>query len=293
MTAALSYGVVTPARDEASNLVKLARCIDTQTRPPSLWVIVENGSTDDTLETARDLASRNDRVRAITLSGQTIPTRGGPIARAFEAGLEAFVEHPDVVVIVDADTTMEGDYFERLMRKFQDDPMLGMASGSRYEIHRGSWTRHRPTGSTTVEGQCRAYRWSCLPDILPLDDAMSWDGIDAVKAKLRGWNTRTFEDFGFRHHRAIGARDGSRTKAWATEGKGAYYMGYRPYYLALRALHHARSEPAAFGLIWGYLAEAARRAPRCPDRAVIDFVRREQSLRNLAVRIREATGRSA
>jgi hypothetical protein len=70
-------------------------------------------------------------------------------------------------------------------------------------------------------------------------------------------------------------------------------MGYRPYYLVLRALHHARREPAALGLVWGYASSALRRSPRCPDREVVDFVRSDQSLRNILRRTREATGRTA
>lgn len=285
--------MITAARDEAHNLGRLADCLTAQTCLPRAWIIVENGSTDDTLEVATELSTRHDWVRPMSVTGQSVPTRGGPIARAFQAGLDALGEHPDVVVIVDADVTMDHDYFERLLEKFEADPSLGMASGSRFELDDGSWRRHNPAGSTTVEGQCRAYRSSCLVDVLPLDDYMGWDGIDAVKAHLRGWATRTFPDFGYRHHRVMGARDGTRAKAWASEGRAAYYMGYRPYYLVLRALLHARAEPAAVGLIWGYLGEVARRGPRCPDQDVIDFVRSEQSLTKLPDRVREARGRTA
>jgi glycosyltransferase involved in cell wall biosynthesis len=284
---------VTPARDEAQNLPRLAQCLVGQRVLPSAWMIVENGSTDDTLAIATKLADEHAWIRVISRPGESVPTRGGPIARAFEAGLEALDTEPSVVVIVDADVSLEPEYFDRLLEKFATDPRLGMASGARHELERGEWRRHNPTGSTTVEGQCRAYRWECLPDVLPLPDAMNWDGIDAIKASLKGWNTRTFFDFGYKHHRTMGTRDGSRTEAWATEGRGAYYMRYRPYYLVLRSLHHARREPAALGLIWGYLSAAARRAQRCPDDEVVSFLRRDQSMRNIFKRTREATGRAA
>ena len=259
---------------------------------PAAWVIVENGSTDDTLEVARGFAKDHPWITVLSRAGETVPTRGGPIARAFEAGLEALDTEPAVVVIVDADVSFGPEYFERLMEKFAADPRLGMASGGRHEFTRGEWRRHNPTGSTTVEGQCRAYRWACLPDVLPLQDAMNWDGIDAIKANLKGWTTRTFFDFGYKHHRTMGTRDGSRAEAWATEGRGAYYMRYRPYYLFLRSLHHARREPAALGLLWGYVSAAIHRDPRCPDQDVVEFLRRDQSLRNIIRRGREATGRT-
>jgi glycosyltransferase involved in cell wall biosynthesis len=293
VTAPASYAVVTPARDEALNLPRLEGALAAQTHRPLAWVIVENGSTDDTLGIANEIAGRHDWARAISLTGEPVPTRGGPIARAFEAGLASLDEEPEVVVIVDGDVSMEPDYFELLMGKFAADPSLGMASGSRFEPHKGSWRRHQVVGTFTVEGQTRAYRMRCLPDVLPLDDSMGWDGIDAVKANLRGWTTRTFPDIEYRHHRLVGARDASVASARVLEGRGAYYMGYRPTYLVLRAFHHARREPAALGLIWGYVLEAVKRGPQYPDRDVIEFLRSEQSIRNLPARMREARGRTA
>jgi hypothetical protein len=42
-------------------------------------------------------------------------------------------------------------------------------------------------------------------------------------------------------------------------------MGYRPSYLALRALHHATRRPIALAMIWGYVASAARREARIEE----------------------------
>ena len=44
-----SYIVVTPARNEESNLLDVADSMIKQTIKPKLWLIVDDGSTDDTL----------------------------------------------------------------------------------------------------------------------------------------------------------------------------------------------------------------------------------------------------
>ena len=62
-------------------------------------------------------------------------------------------------------------------------------------------------------------------------------------AELRGYRTAGFQDFGFRHHRKVGERDG-RLRAGAALGRQAWYMGYRPSYLMLRALYRARENAA-------------------------------------------------
>ena len=51
----LTYAIVTPARNEARNLPRLAACLVEQTVQPSAWVIVDNGSTDGTSELGQRL----------------------------------------------------------------------------------------------------------------------------------------------------------------------------------------------------------------------------------------------
>jgi hypothetical protein len=44
-------------------------------------------------------------------------------------------------------------------------------------------------------------------------------------------------------------------------------------------------------MLWGYAQAAAAGEPRCADDAVRGYVRRQQSLRRLPLRAREAFGR--
>ena len=110
---------------------------------------------------------------------------------------------------------------------------------------------------------------------------MGWDGLDEVKVGLRGFRTRQFADLAFRHHRAEGGRERHRLRARALSGRASWYMGYRPSYLVLRALHRARTDPAALAMVWGYAAEAVRRSPRCADPAVVAAVQERQALTSL------------
>ena len=75
------------------------------------------------------------------------------------------------------------------------------------------------------------------------------------------------------------------------QGHAAYYVGYRPWYLVLRALFNARREPAALGMIAGYAAAAVRREPRSDDVDARAYLRRQQSLALLPRRAAEALGR--
>jgi poly-beta-1,6-N-acetyl-D-glucosamine synthase len=286
----LTYGVITPVRNEERNLRRLGESLAAQTIRPSSWTIVDTGSTDDTRTFASELEQAHGWVLQTALDDAGVLERGGPIARAFEAGYSELREQPDIVVKVDADVSFDPDYFERLLARFDAEPSLGMASGSCFEQEDGVWRQRFVTGST-VWGAARAYRRECLDAVLPLERRMGWDGVDEFRANVRGWETRAFTDLPFRHHRKEGARDGSARKARFAQGRAAHYLGYRFWYLTLRALWHARTELAALAMIAGFLHAAALRQPRCGDDAARRYLRSQQSPRRLSVRLRQAAGR--
>jgi glycosyltransferase involved in cell wall biosynthesis len=275
--AALSYAAVTPLRSERENLGRLAASLEAQTVAPTEWVIVDNGSTDGSLEAARELAARLPWVRVIEIEGDPAPRPGAPIVRAFHAGLGALSVRPDVIVKLDADVSLAGDYFERQLAAFAGDPALGIASGACLELEDGEW---RPVDVTEghVRGAVRAYRRECLHDVLPLEEGVGWDGIDGLKASMRGWRTRTVPELAFYHHRPLGHRDGSRTARWKAQGRACWFMGYRPGYLVLRTLHRARQNPHALAMLPSYLGAALRQEPRYADLEVRRYLREKQSL---------------
>jgi poly-beta-1,6-N-acetyl-D-glucosamine synthase len=286
----LSYAVVTPARNEAGALPRLAASLDEQTVAPSAWVVVDNGSDDDTLAVARGLAAERPWMSVLEEPGESVPTRGGPVARAFMAGIGAIRGEPDVIVKVDADITFDPDYFARLLAEFAADDSLGIAGGTCWEQENGEWVERHVTGDR-VRGASRAYRRECLQQVLPLEQRAGWDGIDELKAAARGWRTASIRSLRFYHHRLTSARDASRRRRLIETGRSNYYAGYRPSYLVFRALFKARREPVAVVMIWGYLQAALRREPRCDDAEARAYIRRQQSLRRLPLRAREALGK--
>ncbi|HEV7640864.1 MAG TPA: glycosyltransferase family A protein, partial [Gaiellaceae bacterium] len=286
------YAVLTPARDEAADLPRLERCLAAQTVPPALWVVIENGSSDGTDRVASALAAEHDWIHAVSAPPGPARVRGAPVVRALHEGLAALDERFDVVAKVDADVSLEPDYFERLLHAFEAEPALGLASGGCLELVDGAWRERRVTGSH-VWGAARAYRRACLDDVLPLDERMGWDGLDQIRAAARGWQVGRIAGLAFRHHRLEGTRDGSRRRVWAAQGSAAYYMRYRVSYVLLRTLHRARSEPAALALLGAYVAAALRREARCSDREVTERLRRQQRARHLLARVREVSDRGA
>jgi glycosyltransferase involved in cell wall biosynthesis len=281
-----TYAIITPARNETANLPRLAECVVGQTHRPAWWVIVDDDSDDGMDAMAARLASQHDWILArSTGAGHDRLARGrrqGRDLEAFRLGLRELPGPVDVFVKVDADTSFDADYFERLLQRFADDPDLGIAGGSCYELRHGEWIRVKVADSHP-RGASRAYRWALRADVFALEPVLGWDGVDEVMAELRGYHTEGYKDLGFRHHRRVGERDG-RLRAGAAIGRQAWYMGYRPSYVLLRAVYRTRENVASPAMVFGYAAAAVSRAPRCSQKVIIDRVRSGQRLRVVARR---------
>jgi hypothetical protein len=58
----MNYALITPARDEAGNLERLAGWVLEQTVRPQVWIIGDNGSRDASPEIGRGLARGHDSI---------------------------------------------------------------------------------------------------------------------------------------------------------------------------------------------------------------------------------------
>jgi glycosyltransferase involved in cell wall biosynthesis len=283
----LAYAVVTPARNERSNLERLSASLAAQEQLPETWMVVDDGSDDGTLELARELAATHSWI-ACTTTGDASGLlsngrRQGRALESFRHGVRALSRLPDVVVKVDADTSFEPGYFRRLLAHFAAEPDLGIAGGACYELENGEWVRQKVL-ETHPRGASRAYRRDCLDTVMTLEAQMGWDGLDEVKAALAGYRSRTLLDLGFRHHRMAGARETGRLRHGTAQGRAAWYMGYRPSYVLLRTLYRMPRDPGAVGMVLGYLAGFATRQPRCPEPDAIRLLRNRQRFSSLVRR---------
>lgn len=275
----LTYAAVTPARDEAENLPRLAAALLAQTVLPVRWVVVENGSRDGTDELVRALAAEHDWIRLVQTEASAAYDRTSPYMRAWHAGVEALDGAGDVVVKLDADVSFEPGYFEGILSAFADDDRLGIASGSCHEWRDGAWREWILAGDH-VWGPTRSYRRPCLDVVLPLDDSTGYAAIDVTKAELAGYRVHCLRELPFRHHRPEGAGEGSRVRSWLGEGESARYVGYRISWLVGRCIYRLRHDPAALALPVGYMRAALRRAPVYGDADVRAALRDKQRLRN-------------
>src|SRR3954465_6496926 len=139
--AQLSYVLITPAHNEAALIELTIRSVIAQTVLPRKWLIVTNGSADNTSEIVRRYAANYDWIELMQLPEPRERDFSGK-AEAFNAGysrLLTFSGQPttswNLIGNLDADITFEPDYFEFLLLKFSANPRLGVAATKFVEDH--------------------------------------------------------------------------------------------------------------------------------------------------------------
>ena len=88
MTPPRRYLLISPCRDEAQYLRRTLDSVAAQSVPPALWVVVDDGSTDDTPTILEAYARRLPYLRVVRRADRGRRQVGPGVIAAFYAGLE-------------------------------------------------------------------------------------------------------------------------------------------------------------------------------------------------------------
>ena len=111
---ALAVDVLVPAWNEAALIGRTLDSLVAQSVPFRRIVVIPNGCTDDTAEIARSYAAAHDNIFVLEL-----PELDHRKSEALNRGWAAYSQDADVVVTVDADTTLVPDAVELWTKEFQ------------------------------------------------------------------------------------------------------------------------------------------------------------------------------
>lgn len=274
--------LITPARDEAAYLANTIRAVAAQTRPPELWLVVDDGSTDDTHRILRSRAAKIPFLRVLRVPPQDCKPGEDRLGVAAEARAVNFAL--DTVELggfthlgkLDADVELPPDYFERLLAHFAEQPKLGVAGGALLEEGARGWRRTK-VPPHHVRGALKLYSRECFEAIGGIEERLGWDTIDETYARMRGYSTRSFPELAARHHRPVATRGGT-LRGRARHGQCAYILRYSSWWVALRSFKVACSRPfllSGIAFLYGYVRSALRREDRIEDKQYRRFVARE------------------
>ena len=174
-----SYVIISPVRNEAHLLPRTIEPVATQTVLPATWIIVDDGSTDETADVVREAAAMHDWIRLVQRPDRGDRKVGGGVIEAFYDGLDTVnLGDYSYVCKLDGDLVLPKRYFERVMEHFEKEPALGTMSGKTY-IDSGDGTLvSERVGDDMSLGAMKFYRVACFQDIGGFQRIPSWDGID-------------------------------------------------------------------------------------------------------------------
>lgn len=279
------YVVISPVRDEGHLIEKTISSIASQTILPVQWILVDDGSKDNTGELIDAYAQKYPWITAVHRPDRGFREPGTGVIDAFYYGYQ-FLQQTDwdFIVKLDGDLDLTTDYFESCFAEFNRDPKLGIGGGV---------VGHKEDGKLQIEdnplfhvrGATKIYRRECWQMIGGLIKAPGWDTVDELKANMLGWTTRSFLSLTLVQQRPTGATN-SVWGNWVKNGRANYISGYHPLFMFLKCLSRVRQKPyllTAVGLLYGYVSGYFAGIPRVEDQDLIRYVRNQQ-LRRLTFR---------
>ena len=280
-TADPKYVLVSPVRDEEQYIVQTLESVIHQTIQPMEWIIIDDGSHDETRRIIDEYAKQYPWIVSLHRADRGKRLAGAGVMEAFHHGYERLqCQDWQFIGKLDGDVGLEASYFETCIRRFQEDSALGICGGEMYCEDNGQLKLDKhPTYH--VRGAIKLYRRSCWSDIGGLIKSTGWDTVDEVHANMLGWRTRSFSDLRVIHHRPSGAAAG----VWhdnVKNGRADYVSGYHPLFILLKCFKRLFQKPylaKSFAHAYGYLSAYTKGIPRIGNKELIRYIRTQQMRR--------------
>lgn len=220
----MRYYIIIPAHNEAAFIGLTLQSLVSQSVLPAKVVVVNDNSTDATEEIVLDFAEKHPWISLVNKTSEAIHLPGSKVIQAFLKGFETLDNNYDLIVKVDADLIFPENYFETIIKHFENDKRIGMVGGFAYIEKNGDWILENLTDKDHIRGAFKAYRKACFEQIGGLQPAMGWDTVDELLCKFYNWKVITDESLKVKHLKPTGANynQASRYK----QGEAFYTLGY-------------------------------------------------------------------
>lgn len=277
------YVIITPVYNESQFIGSTMESMLQQSIKPIKWVIVDDGSTDETAEIIKTYAQQHEWIRYVyreKTSGQTY------FGSNVHAIMEGYGQVKDLlfghVAILDADISLPATYYETVLGCFEHDSKLGIASGV-YENLIDGKLRPVINDRRSTPKAIMVFRREVFEQIggfLPLKYGGE-DTAACVMARMNGWKTWSFSDIKVVHLRPTGLGNaGGVLRARFILGLSEYGLGSHPLFVVLKCFKRSCMEKpyvlSGIVRLYGYIYGCIKQPPRQTPADVMWFYRKEQ-----------------
>lgn len=279
-----SYVLVTAARNEEQCIGLCIESVLSQSILPCKWVIVSDGSNDDTEKIAKKYVKDHPFIQLIRKELNQEMKGFASKVYALNMGVKLLIGI-DYFLIghLDADITLEKEYYAIMLDKFNSNPKLGITGGYFFEREHGVFKCHASNSPWSVAGGVQLFRSKCYQDIGGLKP-MPLGGEDwhaEIQARMQGWEVEALPDVPVFHHNPGVAKRGIIREA-IRGGSMDYLMGTHPLFEFVKCVRRVKQKPyLVFAIIrmYGFLKPYLMRQRRQVTKDVMIFLRNEQLAR--------------
>jgi glycosyltransferase involved in cell wall biosynthesis len=282
-----TYVLITAAHNEEQYIEGTIRSILGQSVQPLKWLIVSDASTDRTNEIVKKYAGENALIELVQLDvahRHSFGRKSHAIMTGYNClkGLEY-----GFIGILDADISLQPDYYTKLLNKFREDPKLGLTGGFIHEERRGVFTSRRSNRTFSVAGATQFFRRECFEGIGGIL-SLRYGGADwcaEVSARMMGWDVRAIPELKVFHHRTTGTANNLLRHRFQ-EGKKDFSLGVLPTFEVVKCIGRLVEKPPVIGglarlagFVWSYCI----REERPVSQELVEFLRTEQKRRLFSI----------
>jgi len=278
-----SYLLISPCRNEADFMRITLDSVVNQTIKPSLWVIVDDGSTDETPAILKEYAEKYSFITILTRENRGHRSVGPGVIEAFYYGYDTVdVDQFDFICKFDLDLDLPPKYFEILIQRMNDNPRIGTCSGKAYfKDKKTAELISEKCGNEMSVGMTKFYRRTCFEAIGGFVRQVMWDGIDCHRCRQLGWIAVSWDepDLQFIHLRPMGSSQVGIFTGRMRHGFGQYFMGTGIVYMLASSIFRMLHPPYFIGgmaMFWGYIKSLFKQAPRFEDKVLRQFINQYQ-----------------
>lgn len=276
------YVLVTAACNEQDYIGKVIQTVVSQTVLPMQWIIVVNGSTDNTADIVKLWEEKLSWLKLIDLNNERKRDFALKVA-ALETGIKSIFPYIDYdfLGILDADITLPNNYYQNIISIFNDNPQLGVAGGVLNDVDENGRLIKRYGNSKSVPGGVQMFRrecWSYIGGLQPL----KWGGEDTVAeitARMGGWLVKSYDSIIGLHHRKTNTAGKKYLQTYSHLGIRDFHIGVHHLFEIVKCIRRISEKPMVLASICrliGYFSCLLKNEKRILPKDLVHFYKKEQ-----------------
>jgi len=273
-----NYILITPCKNEENNITSLINSIIAQSIKPIIWVIVDDGSTDNTQYLLKEAEDKHKWIKILRLE-ENPRDLGLHLAEVMKKGFDyaiGFCKNTGLeyhyLGNVDADLMLNPAFFEKLIVEFEISLDLGIASGGIILTNNNRLKCVKGLPVDEPSGGDMLIRRICFEECGGIPQSYAYDSVLKARARLNGWKTKRFEDNIVIEARDVGNAEGY-FKGFSHMGKASHYLNVHPIHVLARGVHKSLKWPYYGGGVYilSYICSFIKKNKQIDDEEIRNY----------------------